>query len=231
MTIKVHYEKRKEDVEEFFRFLCFLLSFETHHGRFIQNVETGDILIITQEMQCVAKAQSLILLYNLVESTVCDCLNEIYDAIRDDNLNYGNVSNDIKKMWRNYLNRKDLPEKLKSDNEIINMPINFESLAINISGSLDFRKIQDVFSKHGCLLDNSSRETIANSFLVVKNKRNLLAHGNISFSDCGAHYILSELLSYKEHIVDYMQDVVKKTYDYINNRTYKLSVEKINNEK
>lgn len=222
MTIIAHYKRRKEDVEEYFRLLCFLLSFETHRNISIQNIDTGKSLVITQEMQCVAKAQSLILLYNLVESTVCDCLNAIYDAIQDESLIFGNVSDDIKNMWRNYLKRKNLSEKTKNDNDIINMAIRFDSLAINISGSLDFRKIQEVFSKHGCLLDNSSRDTIAQSFLVVKNKRNLLAHGNISFSECGAHYLLSDLQKYKEHIVDYMQDVVNKTCDYIANKAYKL---------
>lgn len=222
MTIIAHYDRRKDDIEEYFRLLCFLLSFEAHRGKYIQNIDTGISLIVTQEIQCVAKAQSLILLYNLVESTVCDCLNAIYDAIQDENLNFGNVSHDIKNMWRNYLKRKNLPEKTKSDNEIMNMPIRFESLAINISGSLDFRKIQEVFLKHGCLLDNSSRETIAQSFLVVKNKRNLLAHGNVSFSECGAYYLLSDLQKYKEHIVDYMQDVVNKTCNYIASRAYKL---------
>lgn len=222
MPIIAHYKRRKEDVEEYFRLLCFLLSFETHRNISIQNLDTGKSLVITQEMQCVAKAQSLILLYNLVESTVCDCLNAIYDAIQDESLIFGNVSDDIKNMWRNYLKRKNLPEKTKNDNGIINMAIRFDSLAINISGSLDFRKIQEVFSKHGCYLDNSSRDTIAQSFLVVKNKRNLLAHGNISFSECGAHYLLSDLQKYKEHIVDYMQDVVNKTCDYIANKAYKL---------
>lgn len=222
MPIIAHYKRRKEDVEEYFRLLCFLLSFETHRNISIQNLDTGKSLVITQEMQCVAKAQSLVLLYNLVESTVCDCLNAIYDAIQDESLIFGNVSDDIKNMWRNYLKRKNLPEKTKNDNDIINMAIRFDSLAINISGSLDFRKIQEVFSKHGCLLDNSSRDTIAQSFLVVKNKRNLLAHGNISFSECGAHYLLSDLQKYKEHIVDYMQDVVNKTCDYIANKAYKL---------
>ncbi len=222
MPIIAHYKRRKEDVEEYFRLLCFLLSFETHRNISIQNIDTGKSLVITQEMQCVAKAQSLILLYNLVESTVCDCLNAIYDAIQDESLIFGNVSDDIKNMWRNYLKRKNLPEKTKNDNDIINMAIRFDSLAINISGSLDFRKIQEVFSKHGCLLDNSSRDTIAQSFLVVKNKRNLLAHGNISFSECGAHYLLSDLQKYKDHIVDYMQDVVNKTCDYIANKAYKL---------
>lgn len=105
------------------------------------------------------------------------------------------------------------------------MSITFESLAVNISGSLDYRKIQEVFSKHGCLLNDSKREIIAPSFLAVKNKRNMLAHGNLSFSDCGSRYLISELLLFKQHIVDYMQEVVNKTHDYIARRAYKMNTE------
>lgn len=225
MTITTHYKKRREDIEEFFLFLRFLLSFEAHRQRTIQNTDTGETLVITQEMQCLAKAQSFVLLYNLVESTVCDCLNAIYDAIQDDKLKYNNASDDIKKIWISYIKCKKYPQKTYSENEILNMSITFESLAVNISGSLDYRKIQEVFSKHGCLLNDSKREIIAPSFLAVKNKRNMLAHGNLSFSDCGSRYLISELLLFKQHIVDYMQEVVNKTHDYIARRAYKLNTE------
>lgn len=152
MIISSNYKKRREDIEVYYAFLRFLLSFETHRQRTIQNADTGESLIITQEMQCVAKAQSFILLYNLVESTVCDCLNAIYDAIQDDNLKYSNVSDEIKTMWLNYLKRNGQPITTYDEDTLLNMSITFESLVVNISGSLDFRKIQQVFSKHGCLL-------------------------------------------------------------------------------
>lgn len=225
MIITTHYKKRREDIEVYFCFLRFLLSFEAHRQRTIQNTDTGETLVITQEMQCVAKAQSFILLYNLVESTVCDCLNAIYDAIQDDKLKYINVSDNIKAMWRSYLKSKKPPKTTYNEDEILNMSITFESLVVNISGSLDFRKIQEVFSKHGCLLNDNKREIIAPSFLVVKNKRNMLAHGNLSFSDCGSRYLISELLLFKQHIVDYMQEVVDITHDYIACKAYTMNTE------
>ena len=206
---------RKSDIEESFRLLSFLLSYEPHLGIELKNDISGDTLIITQEMQCIAKAQFLIVLYNLVESTVCDCLNAIYDAIMDDGLVYGDLSEEMKQIWRAYIQRKNIPRNLKSENEIINTPIIFDGLAVNISGSLDYRKLLDVFSKHGCVLDDSKRLVIADSFLTVKNRRNLLAHGNISFSECGSNYLLSDLLKFKLDIVNYMEDIVKKINAFI----------------
>ena len=44
------------------------------------------------------------------------------------------------------------------------------------------------------------RIKVCNSFLVIKNKRNQLAHGSISFSACGSNYLLSELKKFKEDI-------------------------------
>lgn len=220
--IEANFQRRIQDVNEIYQLLQFLLSIETHKGNPLKNPETGEHVIVTQEMQCIAKAQFLIVLYNLVESTVCDCLNGVYDTIWDDHLVFQELSDEMKKMWRNYLRRKNSPEASKSEEEMKDMPIKFDTLAMNISGSLDFRKIQEVFSKHGCLLDTTSRETIANSFLVVKNKRNSLAHGNVSFSACGSNYLLSDLLKFKVHIVDYMGDVVERTNKYISNGKYRF---------
>lgn len=220
--LTTNYRRRVDDIEEIFRLLQFLLSIETHRRKPLVHPYTENTLIVTQEMLCVAKAQFLIVLYNLVESTVCDCLNAVYDAILDENLVFQDLSNEMRNMWRSYLRRKCAPEVAMSDEEIKVMPIKFDALAINISGSLDFRKIHDVFSKHGCLLDVSNREMIANSFLVVKTKRNYLAHGNVSFSACGSNYMLSDLFKFKKHIVDYMGDVVVRTNQYISDGKYRV---------
>jgi hypothetical protein len=127
----------------------------------------------------------------------------------------------MKAMWKNYLRRSSNPDYLKSDTELMGMVIHFEDLAINISGSLDIRKIFEVFSKHGCKLDETNRDKYSNSFLVVKNKRNNLAHGNISFSECGSNYMVSDLKKIKEDILDGMQEVVTQAKEYISNKKYK----------
>ena len=228
MSITSNYKQRKEDIEESFSLLDFLLSIETHRGKEIKNDILGNSLVVSQGMQCVVKAQFLMVLYNLVESTVYDCLNAIYDAILDDALVYGSLSTEMKQIWREYLRKRGLSEDFsKSEEEITNMPIHFSELAVNISGSLDYRKIQDVFSKHGCVLDDTKRLIVADSFLVVKNRRNQLAHGDISFSACGSNYMLSDLFKFKSDIVDYMAVLVAKTQEFIKSDLYKRMDEDI----
>ena len=220
MIVKNNFKKRKEDVEEVYKLLTFILSIETHRNIPLQY--NKDIFILTQDMQCILKAQFLIVLYNMVESTVYDCLNIIYETILDEKLVYAELSTEMKKMWRSYLNRNNLPDKNKTDLELENMPIYFKNLAINISGSLDFKKIKEIFEQHGCILDLSKRDLIGASLLIVKNKRNFLAHGNISFSACGSNYLLSDLKKIQEHVIICLEDVVDKTNDYLLNKKYRV---------
>lgn len=222
MTLNSHFEQRKNDIEEFYKLLHFIMEVEPHLNKPIVNIVTNKRLLISQEMQCIMKAQFLIVLYNFVESTVCDCLNSFYDAILDEHLTFSSLSPKMKNMWRSYMKRKSNPDKDKTDAELASMSIAFEELAVNISGSLDLRKIIDVFDKHGCILDVRKKELYGESFLTVKNRRNLLAHGNTSFSVCGSNFILDDLKRIKEHIIEYMQDVVTSSNSYIDNKLYKI---------
>lgn len=220
MTLDKKFEIRNSDIQETTQLLEFLISIETHKNSPLIDNTTGNTLIVSQEMQCAFKAEFLILLYNIVESTVCDCLNSIYDAIIDEDLEYKDVTAEMQHLWRSHLKKANHPDAEKDDAILANMKIRFEELAISISGSLDFRKIVDVFKKHGCQLDVSKRDKLGGSFLVVKTKRNHLAHGNVSFSECGSGYILSDLLKYKDDILEYLEVVVSSSKDFVTNRNY-----------
>lgn len=221
MIIWRNYTKRASDIEETYLLINFIANVEPHRNQPIRNTDDGRELFVSQEMQCAFKAQFLMILYNIVESTVCDCLNFFYDSIADDELTFAELSDEMRAMWKNYLKRTSNPNFQKSDTELMDMTIRFESLAINISGSLDMRKIIDVFSKHGCRLEEINRDKYSNSFLVVKNKRNNLAHGNISFSECGSNYMISDLKKFKEDILTVLQELVTQAKEYISNKRYK----------
>lgn len=223
MTLERQFELRKSDIEEIFHLLDFIVKIESHKNESLLDTTTGNTLAITQEMQCAFKAEFLLLLYNIVESTTCDCLNSIYDAIIDDNLAFADVSTEIKKMWRNYLKKQKHPDADSDDTVLNPMKVKFGQLAISISGSLDYRKIVKVFRNHGCMVDDSKGEKYGHSFLIVKNRRNLLAHGNISFSECGSGYIYSDLKRFKEDILEYLDEVMNVTKSFIEKKEYKNS--------
>ena len=221
MIIQRNFTKRADDIKEICLLINFIANIESHKNRPIKDDGNGRELFVTQEMQCALKAQFLMLLYNIIESTVCDCLNSFYDSIADDELTFAELSDEMRAMWKNYLCRKKHPDSEKNDMELMGMVIRFESIAINISGSLDIRKIIEVFSKHGCKLDETNREKYSNSFLVVKNKRNNLAHGNISYSECGSSYLVSDLHKFKDDILSGLHEVVIQAKEYISNKKYK----------
>lgn len=221
MIIQRNFTRRVDDIDEMFNLLSFIIKIETHKNIPIIHIENKNELYVTQEMQCALKAEFLILLYNIVESTICDCLNTLYDSIADENLTYSEVTQEIRNMWRLSLKRGSNPDYQKTDLELEDTRIVFERLSINISGSLDLRKIIEVFSKHGCTIDESNREKYADSFLIVKNKRNNLAHGNISFSECGSFYMISDLLKFKNDIIRGLQEIVIQVREHISNRKYR----------
>lgn len=222
MTLEKKFELRKSDIEEIFQLLSFVVDIESHKNAPIVDTTTGHTLVVSQEMQCAFKAEFLLILYNIVESTTCDCLNSIYDAILDDGLAYADVITEIKQLWRNYLKKKKHPNAESDDTTLNPMKVNFEELAISISGSMDYRKIVSVFKKHGCPVDDSKGELYGHSFLVVKSKRNFLAHGNISFSECGSGYVLSDMKRFKDDILTYLEDVVCITNKFVEDKKYKI---------
>ena len=172
-------------------------------------------------MQCCVKAQTLMILYNMVESTICECLNYIYDAVADDELTYAELTNDMRSMWTNSCRRASRAEQNWS--EAAKMPVKTvcEELAINTSGSIDIRKIYEIFEKHGCTIAEDMREGCGGSFLTVKKKRNRLAHGNESFSQCGSNYLFSELDKMRKDIMTFLPVVIETTKKFVEEKGYK----------
>ena len=221
MILDNHFEQRKSDVEAHFRCLEFLDGVESHRGTPIENTANGMRLTVDQQMQCCMKGQTLVLLYNMVESTICECLNYIYDNVADDELTYAELTDEMRYMWTQSCKRKNLPEW--NLDEASKMPLKtvFQTLAINTSGSIDIRKIYEAFEKHGCTITEDKREECGDSFLTVKSKRNLLAHGNISFSQCGSNYLYKDLDKMRKDIVAFLPKVIEATKKFVEEKGYK----------
>lgn len=221
MIIDVHFEQRKSDVEAHFRCLEFLDGVESHKGIPIEDPSSGRHLCVDQQIQCCMKAQTLVILYNMVESTVCECLNFIYDAVADDDLTYAELTDEMREMWNASCKRSKRPER--DLDEVSKMPLKtvFEKLAINTSGSIDIKKIFEIFGGHGCIIPEDKRDECGYSFVVVKSKRNLLAHGNVSFSQCGAIYLYSDLDKMKKNITWFLGEVIASTKKFVEDKKYK----------
>lgn len=221
MILDSHFEQRKEDVEAHFRCLEFINSVESHKQKPVVDTDSGRELLVDLQMQCCMKAQTLVILYNMVESTVCECLNYIYDAVADDELTYSDLTDKMRHMWTQSCKRGGRPEKDLDEAAKMPLKVVFEELAINTSGSIDIRKIYEAFEKHGCTIADDKREEYGESFLTVKSKRNRLAHGNESFSHCGSNYLFSGLDKMRKDITEFLPIVIETTKHFVEDKKYK----------
>ena len=90
-----------------------------------------------------------------------------------------------------------------------------------ISGNLDVKIIRDELSKmYGFDVPEKCDELLA-----VKNKRNKLAHGEITFSEAEGEKTIQQLIGMKENVVEYLRAVLTNVDAFIARKGYKMPIE------
>lgn len=176
------------------------------------------------------RACCVILLYNIIESTIVLCIQSLYDEIEDQGLTYKELSDELKSVWI----KSQYPHNVgvkgvhvrtrKIMDEIESLSIKFGSnLHGDISGNLDMRKVKDIAITLGIDLELQSlcdKEKIADTLLRIKNRRNILAHGESAFSNIGSQLTLNELRKYKDHVYIFLERVIEKFEEFIKNKKH-----------
>lgn len=181
------------------------------------------------------RSTAYLLLYNLIESTIYNAINAIFDEIKDSELKYSDVIDDVQKYWLNNIykhndnKRKEtiIETIISISNKISSDIIELASNEINYGGSLDAQKIFataksmkiDVSNVH-IIYDRTKH---GESLFDVKKKRNWLAHGEKSFIEVGSSSTYSELLDAKIYICAFLNEFINSVDNYITNKHFKIA--------
>lgn len=225
------FKSKVEEIDEYFSFV----KTTTYLNREFDKTKT---IKISENVQNILKANLFLLLYNLIESSFKNSLEKICVQITDDKLEYKNVISEIKNLWieKEYKNFENLqiPKGIKKSEFIMNKIDNIAKDIIeikfykddkkrkndDISGNLDAREINKINEKYGAkLIDKPNIDT--QSLLTVKTQRNDLAHGDKTFTKCGANYTISELEIIKNESIDYMRFILTHIKTFIDEKKYK----------
>jgi len=173
----------------------------------------------------ILKSNALIMVYNLVESSIMGGILEIYDEVKTRGLSYNAVRNEIKDIWFSFMFNQVYDKQAHHNSyrnkatEIINSILNGETLildrkATDISGNLDAEKIRRICEDHGITFTVSTECKGGIVLTDVKNKRNELAHGTTSFVECGRDYTIDDLIKIKDQTVLFLAGILNgmKTY-------------------
>lgn len=225
MKLQNDFQERTDDIEAYFSLLKFVDSIEAYKN--IPIAYGRETLSVTSDMQKCLRANAILLLYNIVESTINNCIWRIYDAIHDNQTTYDRLSTALKKIWlkKEYKENQTLPNIRNKTFNLIkdhtHKTIQFEQIVDSISGNLDLRKIEQIFIEYDCPINFSyDKEKVSKYLLYTKACRNSLAHGNTSFSQKGSMLLVSELIEAKDQLINFLSSLINRVEDFVIQKKY-----------
>ena len=211
MTLINEFNERVDDINAYFNILSFEDKVDTYKNMPIINSDQGQQLLVNNTMQKCMRANAIIMLYNLVESTFCNCVQLIYDAICDEHLNYYQVSDKLRRVWIDLAfdpqwhidavrrHAKDYSDKLQTS------VLTFSNMPAGSSGNLDFAKMVEISDKFNINFGRVPNvDNVKTTLMYLKKNRNDLAHGNMTFSYVGANVSFPELNDHKLYTIAFL---------------------------
>lgn len=196
---------------------------------------------ITAQQQKILYSSVFLQLYNLVEATVVKCLDAITDAALVSGIwNPGDLTVELRREWvrvtarthvdLNYEHRLENALAL-CDHLVQSLPVSRFSVDKGGGGNWDDGAIEAVATRLGCRLVVSpdAYSAIKRPFMddlgplrLVKRRRNSLAHGSISFAECGENLTAGDLRDLADRTASYLREVVAAFQAYIDRHEYLL---------
>ena len=169
------------------------------------------------------RATGFLLLYNLVESTMRNGIERIFEELENQNISFDNLKNEVKKIIINNFKKNYSTDNLL--NTINNISLDIISASFDkkklFSGNIDARKIKDTANQYRFSCETNAQKTQNGSdLLTVKTNRNDLAHGFKSFEEVGRDATADELLVIKNRVIAYLRDILENIERYLSNQDY-----------
>lgn len=238
LTLKDTYESRKKEIGSFIELISFLERKKTNiqedevsFNEFFY--ECGEPIGFTyQELINILKSNVSLMMYNIIEYTVSGLVDCIYDEIRMQNLPYTGVNEQIKEIWRkNVLKAAKDPGAnfntfLRKNEEIINYVLSNATLNIHARetlpvGNLDGLSIKSTFESHGVRIRTNSEYFRPDILASIKENRNNLAHGSVSFVDAVRDDSVQDFSKYYRFITLFLEELIDTVAEYLENQDYK----------
>lgn len=224
--VRANFNDRKDEIDLYFEFIDFLDNIEK-----TENMRKSNHILYNKDVEKIIRANSLLMLYNLVESTLVTGIEEVYSALKENNITYSQVRREIREIWFNYrfsnaYDRKAHYDTYKKTAEkiitsiMLNEPLILDRKATGISGNLDATSIRDVCKKHGIQFHTPVNCHGGEKLTQVKDQRNQLAHGTLSFVECGRDFTVEDLHVIKEEVENFLSGFIDSIESYYDNEEY-----------
>jgi len=234
------FNKRKAEIEKYFSLLEILdkdeLKISYKERRRVKNYSVDD------ELLKILKANGYLLIYNLLEATCRNSLIQILSSIQESNLSLASLSEKVQLLWvRQRVKGMNDPamKEVTMEKRLYNVVKDVINAAViefdetikqaridgkdifNLSGNIDAKQIRILADNYGFNSSVSADNERAGADLSdIRVMRNKLAHGRITFADCGKDCSVAQMISYKENCIRYLSAILDNIEQYINDKAF-----------
>lgn len=232
----------EERLAEIYSYLDLLDALEQQVREGIPQLELNknNRYVITPQQQKILSAAVYIQLYSLVEATITKCLEGITQSIFARQVNPKNLSEQLRREWVRYVahthedlnDEKRLEYAIKLFEYLIELqPIEEFIIEKNVR-NWDDEEIYRISRRIGLELEISNeasravKEKLRNemgALKLIRDYRNKLAHGNLSFSECGDNVTAIYLRNLTERVDLYLRDVISSFQKLIDGDGFLIS--------
>ncbi len=222
--VKKELEERKKEINEYFDFL--------------QKIEKGDISPNNFAVPAIMRASCILMFYNLLESIVILAIDRIHVFIStQDNLKYQDASDELKKIWIEY-KYKNFEDENRGSDKIFQILKNINNDHIKIydenakdktdylnkvkgvsfSGKIDGKQVKLFAEKYGF---EKNKRVEGKKLVQIKHQRNNLAHGEMSFQNCGRNFSFFQIKKFKQETFLFLDEFLNNVDEFLTTKKYK----------
>lgn len=202
LNAQSEFERREIEIEEYISYLETL------------EVQTGFSVSLINTM----KSSALLMMYNIVESTMTNLMQDIFDHLRDEKISFESLNDKMKILVLSY-SKQAAPGRL-----VEKMTQNAWSIVVAcfnrtelFSGNIDCHKIRETMKEVGIAAKSAYKEDV---LFEIKEERNDLAHGHKSFSDCGRKYAANQLREFHRKVMALLRNVITDFEKFLSLKAY-----------
>lgn len=187
--------------------------------------------VISRDLQKTLRASTYLLLYNLMESTMSEAINAIHETIKGEQLDILDLSEKLHRViltsFQRGLTESKIGEYAKTNQDIRDnlLDLGYDKQRL-FSGNIDCVIIDDyckrygfqtyVYKENGITPLQWETDIIKN----IKKKRNALAHGSLSFAQCGQNMVIDSINNNLENVYAVLMAVFNGLNHFLDNKRY-----------
>lgn len=233
------FNDRVEDIESYFELVSNIELAISSGGAVFHTC--GSTYSVNPKQQKIMYSSIYLHLYNLVESTI-STLIEAVERHASSGID-GQLHLLSEKMRKLYVTSVAAPYELLSNEKRFEKALSLFEQVLSIrpiefkippggGGNWDVSEIEKLSASIGVnvSLDQTLRTRVMRPFRddkapmrLIKVTRNKLAHGSISFEECGHNHVASDFRTLIDIVKDYLNHIINQYDSYISQHEYKIS--------